>query len=132
MILKWIKIKDVNSFTYLKMLKISFLSISKTVEMWIMKNPEAGNLHAGTDGRGATHAHGEGTLAAWLAAAVLQQLQVHLADVVLQVERGGELGRAGESGAVQGSSLRGMAAFVAAQRLPSIKGLPALLAGVCH
>lgn len=70
-----------------------------------------------------THPHGEGAAALGEGAAVAQELQVLLADVVLQVEGGGEVGLAALLWAQQHGLLQGVGAPVAPQGVPLLEVL---------
>lgn len=62
---------------------------------------------------------------------VLEELQVGLADVVLQVEGSGEVGLAATAGAQQDRLLQGVGSLVSTQRVHMLKHLLAQLTGEC-
>lgn len=73
--------------------------------------------------------HGEGASAVREGALELEQLEVRGADVVLQVEGGGEVGLAVLSGAHQHGLVGGVEALVSAQHVQLLELLLALFAG---
>lgn len=75
-----------------------------------------------------TYTHGEHARAVREGALVLEQVQVHLADVMLQVEGGGEVGLAVAAGAHQHGFVRGVSALVSAQGVGPLELLLACLA----
>ena len=78
-----------------------------------------------------TYPHGKGARAVREGAVVLEQLQVHLADVVLQVEGGGEIGLAAWAWTQQHRLLQGVSSLVSPQAVLLAVYLLTLFTGVC-
>lgn len=81
-------------------------------------------------GSGASYPHGEGFVAAGEGAAVPQQLQVDFADVVLEVEGGGEVRLAAVARTQQHGFLQRVSALVPPQSVTLHKRLLTRGAGV--